>query len=81
MPRFFLIKDLNLVGRQDSMFECFVFRPGSGWEEDAEHVLMDRLIGYEEDRIGSTDMLFRIEKITEQDAMRAIMHAEPLPAI
>ena len=81
MSRFFLNKDLNLVGRQDGMFECFVFRPGSGWEEDTEHVLMDRLIGYDEDTIGSTDMLSRIEKITEQDAMRAIMRAEPLPAI
>jgi len=72
MPQYYKILDKNLVGRQDGMFDCSIFYPEQGWVWDRERILMDRIIGYDEDTIGSSDMLSRIEKITEEEAMKLI---------
>lgn len=69
MANYFKILDKDLIGRQDSMFDCFIFDPKQGWVWDSERILMDRIIGYDVDGVGSSDMMSRIEKITEQEAL------------
>lgn len=54
------------------MFECYIFDKQKGWVRDNEHILMDRIIGYDGERIGSSDMLFRVKEITEEEALKLI---------
>ncbi len=54
------------------MFDCYIYDPVKGWVWDAERILMDRIIGYDNDGIGSSDIMNRIEKITEQEAFALI---------
>ena len=70
MSRYLRIKDKGIIGRQDGMFECFVFVPGKGWEQDKDNLLMDRIIGYDGEEIGNTDTMNEIEEISEEDALR-----------
>ena len=72
MPNYFKIIDKDLIGRQDSMFDCYIYRHGKGWVWDDERILMDRIIGYDGDQLGSTDALNRLEPITEQEALKCI---------
>jgi len=72
MSIYYKILDKNLIGRQDSMFECFIHDVEKGWKPDEDHILMDRIIGYDGEAIGSTDMLDRVEEITEEEAMKLI---------
>ena len=67
-PRYYKVLDLNLVARQDSYLTGSIFRDGE-WVYDDKHILSDRLIGYDGDVIGSSDMLFELEEITEQEAL------------
>ncbi len=60
------------MGRQDGMLDCHIFNPEKGWEKDIDNILMDRIIGYDDDRIGSSDMMSRIEEITEEEANNLI---------
>lgn len=69
MPNYYRIKDKRLIGRQDGMFDCSIFQPGKGWVRDNDHILMDRIIGYDEDRIGSSSVMDLIEPISEAEAM------------
>ncbi|GEM_PF-3206029 len=72
MSKYYKILDKNLIGRQDGMFDCSIFHPEKGWGRDTDNILMDRIIGYDEDRIGSSDMMLRIEEITEEEANNLI---------
>lgn len=72
MSTYFKILDKNLIGRQDGMFDCYIFNPRKGWEKDKENILMDRIVGYDDDMIGSSDMISRIEEITEDEANKYI---------
>ncbi len=72
MSTYYKILDKNLIGRQDGMFDCYIYDAEKGWKPDDEHILMDRIIGYDEDRIGSSDMLFRVDEITEEEANEII---------
>ncbi len=58
---------------------CYIYNKDSGWIVDNNHVLMDRLMGYDETeepgspyKLGNMDMLIRIDKITKDEAMRLI---------
>ena len=72
MPNYFKIIDKDLIGRQDSMFDCYIYQPGKGWVWDDERILMDRIIGYDGEQLGNTDALSRLEQITEQEALKCI---------
>ena len=74
MSQYYKIIDKNLVGLQDGMFDCSIFHPEKGWEKDTDNILMDRIIGYDEDRIGSSDMMTRIEEITEEEANKLTLN-------
>jgi hypothetical protein len=77
MSAYYRIKDKGLIGRQDGRLGCYLFRPGVGWVPD-DHILTDRLIGYDEfdHEIGNTDMLFRVEEISEEQALAEIAATE-----
>ena len=72
MPKYYKILDKNIIGRQDSMFDCYIYDSKKGWVWDKDRILMDRIIGYDGDSIGSTDMMLRIEQISEKEALELI---------
>lgn len=68
---FYLINDLNIVAKEED-YVPFIYDQKKGWIVDNNNVLSDRLIGYDGDTIGSSDMLFRVEEITKEEAMKLI---------
>jgi hypothetical protein len=70
MPTYYRVLDKGLIGRQDSMFECYIFHSEKGWIPDEENILMDRIIGYDMDSIGNQDIMSKVEKISEEEAMK-----------
>lgn len=73
MQKYFKVIDKDIVGRQVDMFSCYLYdKQKKEWVNDTEHVLMDRIIGYDEESIGSSDMMFRLEEISEDEAMKLI---------
>lgn len=72
MSTYYKILDKNLIGRQDGMFDCYIFNSEKGWLRDSENILMDHIIGYDENSIGNSDMLDRVEEITENEALELI---------
>lgn len=72
MPEYYRIKSMNLLGKREGMFDFSVLRP-AGWEPDADHLFMDRLMGYEAaDGIGCTDTLADVEPVSEEEALRIV---------
>ena len=69
MPAYYKILDKNLIARQDNMFDCYIFNPQEGWVWDKDRILMDRIIGYSGDEIGNSEMMFKIEQISEKEAL------------
>lgn len=70
---YYQILDKGLIGRQNAPFACELYNPDTKiWERDKNHILMDRIIGYDGDGIGASDMLLRIEEITESEAQKLI---------
>ncbi len=79
MSTFYRILDKKLVGRRDGMSECFVYDNIKGWIPDADHIIMDRIMGYDDSeepgspyRMGNSDMMSRIKEITEEEANKII---------
>ncbi|HOM02572.1 MAG TPA: hypothetical protein PLH43_07075 [Acetivibrio sp.] len=57
----------------------YLYDKEKGWVVDTKHILFDRLFGYDETeepdspyRIGNTDMMSRVEVITEEEANKLI---------
>lgn len=57
------------------MFKCYIYDSERGWIPDVDNILMDRLIGYDGDEIGNTDMLTRVKEITEKEALAAVKNS------
>ena len=68
---YYLISDLNIVAKEDD-YVPYLYEQNQGWIVDNNNVLSDRLIGYDGGSIGSSDMLFRVDEITEEEAMKLI---------
>lgn len=68
MPDYYRIKDKGMIARQDDMFSCAVFVPGRGWVHDSDNLLLDRMVGFDGNGIGNTDIMSQIEKISEKEA-------------
>ena len=66
---YYFINDLNIVAKSEN-FIPYIY--DDGWQVDNKNILMDRLMGYDGDRIGSNDMLFRVDEITEEEALKII---------
>jgi len=75
---YYHIKDLNLLGKEED-YVPYVYTPGKGWVVDKDHILMDRIMGYDEFepadspyKIGNTSILESIEEISEKEAEKFI---------
>lgn len=69
--RFYHLTGLNLIGKVDN-FVPFLYEKKNGWVVDNQNLLMDRLIGYDGESIGSTSSLMLVEEITEEKANKLI---------
>jgi len=79
MSRFYRIIDQSLIGRRDEKSICYIYDKRRGWIPDSDHILMGRIMGYDDSeepgspyRMGNSDMMSRIEEITEEDANKLI---------
>lgn len=68
---YYYINDMKIVAKEED-YTPYIYKKKDGWVVDNDNILSDRLMGYDEDSIGNSDMLFRVEKITEQKAMELI---------
>lgn len=72
---FYLLKDLDIIGKIDDLAP-YLYDSQKGWVPDEENLLMDRLLGYDRERIGGS-MIFEIEKISEEQANKLIQMIKP----
>ncbi len=68
---YYLINDLNIVGKEEN-FIPYIYDKDKGWVVDNNNILSDRLMGYDGEDIGCSDMLFRVDEITEEEANKLI---------
>ncbi|MEM5817463.1 MAG: hypothetical protein AAGU16_06305 [Desulfitobacterium hafniense] len=68
---YYFLSDLSLVGKMDD-FVPYLHDKDKGWIVDNNNLLMDRIMGYDGDGIGNSDMLFRVDEITEEEANQRI---------
>lgn len=64
---YYFIHDLNTVGKIEN-FVPYIYDIKTGWVVDNKNILMDRIMGYDEETIGNSSELFKIDGITEQEA-------------
>jgi hypothetical protein len=75
---YYWINDLKIIGKRENHVP-YLYDKEKGWLVDNKHILMDRLMGYDVTEpegypygIGNTDMLSRIEGISEEEAIKLI---------
>ncbi|EHQ88275.1 hypothetical protein [Desulfosporosinus youngiae] len=68
---YYYLTDLNQVGKIED-FVPYLHDKEKGWIVDNDNLLMDRVMGYDGDGIGSSDMVFRADEISGAKAMRLI---------
>ena len=68
---YYYINDLKKIAKTENHIP-FIYDKEKGWQVDNANILNDRLMGYDGQGIGSTDMLLRIDEISEEEAMKAI---------
>jgi len=69
--QYYFINDLKKVGKKED-FISYIYDEEKGWIIDSENILMDRIIGYDGESIGSSSMLFKVDEITKEEAMHII---------
>jgi len=75
MVKFYKILDKNLLAKLDNNVPYLLI--DGQWIVDKDSILMDRLVGYDKSepddspyKFGNTDMLDRVEHITEEEALQ-----------
>ena len=68
--QFYFLNDLQKVGKIED-FVPYLHDKGKGWMVENDNLLMDRIVGYDGESIGSSD-LFKVEEITEEQANKKI---------
>lgn len=68
---YFFIHDLKQIGKMED-YAYYLYEKEMGWVPDRNHLLSDRLIGYDGEFVGSQDMLSRVYEITEEEANKLI---------
>lgn len=66
---YYKIHDLNLLGKKEKGI-LYVYINGT-WKMDDDNIVSDRLIGYDDESIGSST-IFDIDEITEFEALNII---------
>lgn len=69
--QYYFLNDLQLVGKMED-FVPYLYDNERGWQVDNDNLLMDRLMGYDGESIGSTSELLRIDEITLEQAEKYI---------
>jgi len=75
---YYWIKDKNLIGKAKRLTGYIYDDKLNEWVLDDKSILSDRIIGYDGDGIGSSDMMDRLEEITEEQAMEIINNLKGL---
>jgi len=72
--KYYEITDLERTGKRENGID-YLFDAEKGWVRDTKHVISDRLNGFDDSgdagdpySYGSSDMLFRIWEISEEEA-------------
>jgi hypothetical protein len=68
---YFIMHDLNRVGKMED-YAYYIYEKERGWIPDNEHLLSDRLMGYDGLFVGSLTMLSRVDEISEEEANKMI---------
>lgn len=76
--KYYHIMDLDLLGKEEE-FIPYLYQKEKGWIVDKEHILMDRVMGYDNleltdspYKIGNTSISELIKEISEKDAEKFI---------
>ncbi len=69
--QYYFLNDINQVGKVED-FVPYLYDPGKGWIVDNNNIVMDRVMGYDGESIGSSSVLFSIDEITEEEANEKI---------
>lgn len=68
---YFIMHDLNCIGKMED-YAYYIYEKESGWIPDNDHLLSDRLMGYDGDFVGSLNMIARVDEISEEEANKRI---------
>lgn len=76
--QYYYVKDENIFAKGIGLSENYLYKNGE-WVEDHEHIVSDRLMGYdpyEDDdspyKIGNTEIMLQLEKITKEEFERRV---------
>jgi len=67
MINYYKIIDLNLIAKKEEHIPYIYDAEKGEWTVDKDNILTDRLMGYDEDRIGGSSMMNRIQEITDEE--------------
>lgn len=68
---YYCINDLDIVAKKEE-YVPYLYQPDTVWIVDNKNIIDDRIIGYDGESIGSSDMLLRVDDITEDKVMDLI---------
>lgn len=68
---YFIMNDLNKIGKMED-YVYYIYEKQIGWVLDINHLLSDRLVGYDGYFVGSSNMLSKIDEISEEEVNKMI---------
>lgn len=68
--QYYFLSDLKKIGKVEG-YVPYLYDSEKGWVVDNEAILMDRIMGYDGESIGSSSVL-SVEEITEEQALEMI---------
>lgn len=68
---YFIMHDLNQVGKMED-YAYYIYDKKTGWMPDKNHLLSDRIIGYDGEIVGCISMLSKVDEISEEMANQII---------
>ena len=71
MIKYYYIIDLKIIGKVEN-YVPYLYKNEIGWIVDSENILMDRIMGYDFDDIGDSDIQEKVQNITEEEAQNIL---------
>lgn len=68
---YFIMHDLKRIGKMED-YAYYIYEKEKGWIPDSNHLLSDRLMGYDGYLVGNISMLLKVDEISEEVANRLI---------
>ena len=72
---YYFIHDLNRIGKIEDHVP-YLYDIKKGWAVDSNNIVMDRLMGYDGESRGATDVLLKIKEISKAEAESKIKNYE-----